>query len=118
MHYFYGVTILKIFLNMPLNTFHYHIMFLLKEHTFIVTLSSSTIRNLFFEVYSAVHILLIWKEMKHWETFKCFVDISSGISTINRLLPKKKENHWPCDTHFRIHEKSADYVCTVVKWIV
>ena len=81
---------LQIFWNMLLNTFHYHIMFLLKEHTFIITLLSSIIRNLFFEVYSPFYILLISKEMKCWETVKCFVDISSGISTINRLLQKKK----------------------------
>ena len=52
---------------MLLNTLQYHILFLLKEHTFIVTLLSSIIRNLFFEIYSPVHILLISKENKQWE---------------------------------------------------
>jgi len=115
-HYFYGITILKIFLNMPLNTFYCNIMFLLKEHTFSVTLLSSIVRNLFFFNF-ILQFMYCWFRRK-WSTGK--PTAKSFVTLFLGFLPwiGFRYKNCPCETHFPVHEKSAVYICTGVKWIV
>jgi hypothetical protein len=66
-NWFPGITILKkIFMDMLQNALHHDLKFILKEHVLII-LSSSLTRSLLLDMYSPVNVLLIMRQIKHWD---------------------------------------------------
>lgn len=59
-----GISILKIFTDMLLNTLQYHLMFLPKEH-----IASSSSRKPLFKICPSVAIMLMWTDLKDWEPY-------------------------------------------------
>jgi hypothetical protein len=80
----------------------YHLVFLLTAHIVFVLVTYSTMNpNRFFEICSLFDVLLISKELKHWETilkisYDIFHSISSKIVCVNLccILTKARYVHY------------------------
>jgi hypothetical protein len=62
------VTLLKVFVEMLPVPLQYYLIFFFRKDHILFTVASALMMNLLFEICSPVDILLISKELKHWET--------------------------------------------------